>query len=115
MLSGKKKNQPKRNLSPIQQQRLVRVIVIMVVCALLWIIFAPGAGVVALWSRHNKLDRLTQENVEFNKKNKKIYGQIDRLQNDPKYLEKIAREDFDMVKDGEQIYVMPGAGKKDKE
>lgn len=115
MLSGKKKNQPKRKLSPIQQQRLIRISVVLVVCALLWIIFAPGAGVVALWSRYNTLDRIEQENIELDKKNSAIHSDINRLQSDPQYLEKVAREKYDMVKDGEQIYVMPGAGKKNKE
>ena len=112
MFSGKKKNQPKRNLSPLQQKRLFRITLILIACALLWIFLAPGAGIVSLWSKHNKLEQLEHENIELTEKNKNLHSKIDRLQNDPAYLEEVARGEFEMLKKDEQVFVFPSAKKK---
>lgn len=115
MIAGPRKNQPKRSLSPIQRQRLVKITVIMVIFALLWILFAPNSGIVSLVSRHKKLDHLEQENINIDKENAATHADIKRLQNDPKFLEKEAREKYDMLKEDEQVFVLPRAQKKEEE
>lgn len=104
MVTSRKKNQPKRNLSPVQKQRLMRIGIIMAACGVLWILFAPGAGVVSLWRKHNKLDELERENIELNEKITKLHSDIDKLQNDPEYLEDVARKKYKMLKKDEQVF-----------
>lgn len=55
-----------------------------------------------------QIDSIKKENEDLNKK---IYY----LQNDPFYVEKIARENLGLMKDNEEVYVVVGMKKEPKE
>lgn len=51
-------------------------------------------------------EKLTQERDELLQKNKELREEIKRLQHDKKYLEEVAREQFNMKKPGEEVYII---------
>jgi cell division protein FtsB len=65
-------------------------------------IFLPG------YSKHQELvqkNRELQDRIDrLEATNKKFRSELDRLENDPSYLEKIAREKMKVIKKGEIIY-----------
>ena len=61
-------------------------------------------GIIKLISLYNN-DKVEQR--ELNQKYAQITqltGEIDKLENDPEYIKKIAREEFLMAEEGEKIY-----------
>ena len=98
-----KKNRP-QNLSPLQQKRLWRVSALMVLVAVLWLLFAPGYGLVSLLGQRSELKRLQDETEALAVENKNLAEEVERLKDDPKYLEDIARKDYGLLKPNERVY-----------
>jgi cell division protein FtsB len=48
-------------------------------------------------------DRLLQKNTELKQENISLYREIDRLKNDPKYLENVARQELGVIGKDEVI------------
>jgi cell division protein FtsB len=84
--------------------------------ALLWIIFAPGSGVVTLMSKRSELKKLQEDTARIEQQIKELQKQIDLLHNDPRYLEDIARKDFGLLKKNERVFDFskPQAGEENK-
>jgi cell division protein FtsB len=99
-----KKPRPKHKLSPAQENQLIKIIFILLVAAFLWILFAPGSGVVTLLGKRTELKKLQQETAEVEQQIEVLQKDIDRLQNDPAYLEDIARREYDLLKRNEKVY-----------
>lgn len=72
--------------------------------AVLWILFAPGTGVVALLKKRKELHNLQQKTVQLEEDNNKLQKDIERLQNDSGYLEEIARKEYGLLKKNERVY-----------
>lgn len=72
--------------------------------ALLWLLFAPGTGVVALLKKREELRGLQQKTVQLEEDNAKLEQDIERLQNDAGYLEEIARKEYGLLRKNEQVY-----------
>jgi peptidoglycan hydrolase CwlO-like protein len=87
MLFINKKSRPKQKISEQQERRVVKIVLALLVIAVLWIIFAPGSGVVTLMSKQSELKRLQQETKQIEQQIDRLQGDIDRLHNDPVYLE----------------------------
>jgi cell division protein FtsB len=49
-------------------------------------------------------DRLLQKNAELKQENISLYREIDRLKNDPKYLENVARQELGVIGKDEVIF-----------
>lgn len=71
---------------------------------MLWILFAPGTGVVALLKKRKELHNLQQKTVQLEEDNNKLQKDIERLQNDSGYLEEIARKEYGLLKKNERVY-----------
>jgi len=98
------KKRPKKPLTPLQQNRLLKIILVLVISSILWLLFAPGTGVYSLLKLRNKALELEKQTVELNRTNKELQAEIDRLKNDPGYLEQIAREKYGLLKKNEQVF-----------
>ena len=48
-------------------------------------------------------DRLVLENIQLKEKNDELYRAIERLRNDPEYIESVARKELGMIKEDEVI------------
>ena len=56
--------------------------------------------------------RYEQEIIDLKRQNKELAEEYRKLENDPVYLEKVAREKMGLVRDGEVIYKMVPAEEK---
>ena len=98
------KHKPSQKISPIQEKKLLKITIVLVLIALLWVLFSPRAGVFALLKQRSELKELQQQTVELQKENVRLQNEIDRIQNDPVYLEEVARKDYGLVRKNELIY-----------
>ena len=72
-----------------------------------WLTVYGWQGVVRLRQMHDQLQALEQENVTLRREAERLAQVIDRLRNDPAYLERIAREERGMVRPGETVLKFP--------
>jgi cell division protein FtsB len=64
-------------------------------------------GVVRLREMRGQLETLERDNAALRQQAERLAQAIDRLRNDPAYLERIAREERGMVRPGETILKFP--------
>ena len=69
---------------------------------LLLIVFAEN-GLVDLNSLRKERDRLVEKNESLARDNLVLYNEIERLKNDDKYIENIARQELGMIGKNEMI------------
>jgi cell division protein FtsB len=61
-------------------------------------------GALHLWRLHGEKAQLDEQNYRLQKENETLRQRIHRLRHDDFYLEKIAREELNLVRPGEVIY-----------
>ena len=76
---------------------------LLVLASVLTIIWSPN-GLLHLRQLHQEHQALVQKNLILEKENHRLYGEIDRLRNDPAAIEHLARQELGLVKDGELIF-----------
>lgn len=64
-------------------------------------------GAVHLWRLRGEKAKLDGQNYRLSKDNDALRERIARLRNDDSYLEKIAREELNLVRPGEIVYRFP--------
>lgn len=64
-------------------------------------------GALHLWRLRGEKNRLDAQNYRLQKENDLLRQRISRTRNDKHYLEKLAREELNMVRPGEVIYRFP--------
>ena len=64
-------------------------------------------GALHLWRLRAEKAKLDEENYHLQKENEGLRQRISKLRNDNYYLEKIAREELNLVRPGEIIYRFP--------
>jgi len=73
--------------------------------ALLSLVTVVGErGAVHLWRLRGEKNRLDEQNYQLQKENEALRQRISRIRNDNRYLEKLAREELNMVRPGEVVY-----------
>jgi cell division protein FtsB len=100
----KRRGQPKRKLTPIQQRRLIKISIALLVFFLTWMFFAPGSGLLALWKKRVEVQILEEQNRQLEATNAQLQQEIDKLQNDPAYLEEVARRQHNLLKKNERVF-----------
>lgn len=65
-------------------------------------------GALHLWRLRDERNSLDAQNYRLQKENDILRQRISRIRNDKHYLEKLAREELNMVRAGEVIYRFPG-------
>jgi cell division protein FtsB len=66
-------------------------------------------GAIHLWRLRAEKAKLNEQNYYLQKENEALRQRISRLRNDNAYLEKLAREELNLVRPGEIIYRFPSA------
>jgi cell division protein FtsB len=64
-------------------------------------------GALHLWRLRGEKAKLDEQNYRLQKENETFRQRISKLRNDNFYLEKMAREDLNLVRPGEIIYRFP--------
>ncbi len=106
------KNKPQKNLTPLQKKRVVRLTVLLVVVAFIWLIFAPDMGVYSVMRERSRLQKLQSEIDDLKKQNSHLVQKIERIQTDEVYLEQVAREKYDLLREDEVVFDFSSPKKK---
>ena len=61
-------------------------------------------GALAVHRRRVDLEKLESENAKIAKENQELTGEIQALRTDPFLIEKIAREEYGFVREGEVVF-----------
>lgn len=98
------KHNPTQKLSPLQQNRVWRVGVVIALLGLAWLLFSPGNGLLSVFSAKSQLRKVQAETDELSKENGVLEAEISKMKNDPAYLEEVARRDFGLLKPNERVF-----------
>ena len=96
-----------------KQKILISGCIITLFAMLLFSLFSDK-GLSDYFELKSERDRLVLENVRLKEKNDELYRTIERLRNDPEYIESIARKELGMIKKDEVI-LTPGKTTKNNE
>lgn len=78
-----------------------------------WMLFSPHGG----WKYYQvsrDLRAIRAENKGLHQANEELRQEIHRLKNDPKYLEEVARQDFDLLRKNEMIFDFSRESRKNR-
>jgi cell division protein FtsB len=96
-----------------RQKILLSLVIVLLFSLLLFIMFSDS-GLADLFKLRSEKDRLLQENARLKRENLTLYRTIERLKNDPEYIESIARKELGMIKEGEVILKPKPSGDETK-
>ena len=85
-----------------KQKILISVCILTLFAMLLFSLFSDK-GLSDFFGLKSERDRLKHENVQLKAENDTLYRTIDRLRNDPQYIESVARKELGMIKKDEVI------------
>ncbi len=94
----------KTSLSPLQQKKLCRISLLLLVILLLSIFFTPGKGLYFLRKQKLQVAALNVEKQELREKNTALREEIKRMKTDVHYLEEVAREQRGLLKKDEMVF-----------
>lgn len=98
------RKKPKKKLTPLQENRLLKIVIALIIVSFVWILFAPGTGVYSLMKQRSKTVELEQQTEALKKTNERLQAEIDRLMHDEAYLEQVAREKYGLLKKNERVF-----------
>ena len=102
------KRPPTAKLTPIQQTWFLRAVALLILFGLAWLLFFPGSGLLAIYSKRKEVQALTAETQHLQKDNALFAAEIEKMKNDPVHLEDVARREFNLLKPNERVYEFPG-------
>lgn len=71
---------------------------------LMLVVLFGDNGLLELNRKHNTHQHLLEENARLTRENLKMYRTIERLENDPAFVESVARHELGMVRSDELIF-----------
>ncbi len=98
------RKKPKKKLTPLQENRLLKIIIVLVFLTIVWLLFAPGTGVYSLVKQNNRTAELERQTEALIKSNGELRAEIERLKHDQAYLEQVAREKYGLLKKNERVF-----------
>lgn len=97
-------NRRKQGLTKREQKILNRVVLGAVILSALFLLFAPGRGVISYHNLQKEVQVLHQENKMLQQRNVQLAEEIERLKHDEAYLEELARAKYGLLKKNEEVY-----------
>jgi len=95
-------------------QKVILSLVILVLFNLFLVIIFGENGLVDYHLLKNERNRLIEKNEDLGRENLSLYREIDRLKNDLKYVENVARQELGMIGKNEVIIKFKESGKEKK-
>ncbi len=92
VFKGRRRKKPKKKL--------------IVAGLVLFSVFVLGRGAYKYFNMKNHRDDMSGEIASLKKENKKLQKRIKNVYSDEEYIEKIAREQLNLVKKGETVYII---------
>lgn len=111
----KKDTKKKKNKRGRSKKRRWYLFLIIGVIVLSSIFLFGNHGLIRYFQLERRKQELTREIAQLKEQQERLQKEIDMLQNNYRYIEKIAREKYQMGKDGEKIYFMIQPVDNDKE
>jgi len=81
----------------------IKIIVIVILLCIAFLLLNNN-GVIRLFQEKKQNQVLIEKKEELEAKETELLEEKEKLQNDKKYIEKTAREQYNMVKPGEKVY-----------
>ena len=99
--------------SPKLSQRALNYGLVLVLALMLSFLVFGEWGLVHYWRLSEERRSLEERSQALQRDNELLREKIYRLRKDDRYLEKVAREQLGLAKDGEIIYLFPSNGVKE--
>ena len=87
-----------------KRQKITLMVIFVAMFNLLLVVFFGDNGLIELKRLQGRHAALVQENEGLSRENARMYSSIDRLKNDPDYIENIARQELGMIRSDELIF-----------
>jgi cell division protein FtsB len=94
------------------KKNIMLVLAIMTMCLMLLFIVFGENGLTDLYKLKMKKDNLSKKSDELKKENLSLYREIERLKNDPGYVEDVARKELGVIGKDEVIIKIKKKGPK---
>lgn len=107
------RRKPKKKLTPLQENRLLKIIIVLIIVAVIWLLFAPGTGLYSLMKQRRITAELQEQTEALMEKNEELRAEIERLKHDDAYLEQVAREKYGLLKKNERVFDFSKESKED--
>ena len=101
-----------RQINMSDRQKIFLCVAILGLFSLLLFIMFSDNGLSDLFKLRSERERLVQENLRLKRENLTLYRTIDRLKNDPAYIESVARKELGMIR-REEVIIKPKNPKKE--
>ena len=100
-------------MKPRRQGRLANRTLIVVLALVVGggLVIYGGGGVLRVRAMQQEIRQLERELGTLRTQTEKLTATIDKLRNDPSYIEKLAREDLAYVREGETVLKFPAKPK----
>jgi cell division protein FtsB len=85
------------------KKKIMLVLAIMTMCLMLLFIVLGENGLTDLYKLKIKKENLSKKTDELKKENISLYREIERLKNDPRYVEDVARKELGVIGKDEMI------------
>ena len=86
------------------QKKIVRSSLLLIGIVLILVFIFGDHGLFQLYTLKKEQNKIQKEIEEFRKKRELLIKEKNRLENDLKYIEKLAREKYRMAKPGEKVF-----------
>jgi cell division protein FtsB len=90
--------------SRLERKQLLYIGVFLIVLLLVWVFLAPRNSALHLFRVQKELKMIQTKNKALEEENAALRAEIDKLENDPAYLEEKARKDYGLIKKNELLY-----------
>lgn len=91
------------------RSRRLKIALLVLFVGLLFLAFGrPEDGLPELWRQRQELVEAEDHVAQLQAENDSLRQVLWRLENDLDYVEKVAREEYGMVKEGERVYRLQG-------
>lgn len=98
------RRKPKKKLTPLQENRLLKIVIVLIILAVIWLLLAPGTGLYSLMKQRRTTAELQKQTEMLLQTNEQLQAEIDRLKHDDAYLEQVAREKYGLLKKNERVF-----------
>jgi cell division protein FtsB len=88
-------------------------LLLILAAGLLYLSLQSYQGLQQIQSLAQKREGLIRDNQDLNRKNQSMYREINRLKQDPLYMEEVARKEFGLVRPDEIIFFLEEENKKE--
>ena len=96
-------------IEPASTRRLYILLIVLPFVLTGYLLSSGDSGVTKLWNQAERIEVLRTDIERIKKENVALVEEVNLLTDDPKTIERIARERYGMVKDNESVYmVYPG-------